>query len=203
MLYSNWNGCGYAHKPTCFHFPFWNSVATKNENYLPARNTWYPDKDGVLTLSGNSLRRGAQLYVSKDRWVWVEKPGKGQNTDPARRIRVSDLQPDGTILLPNGKQLYANESEGRLGTEKQGTHTNTDPNRRTWTVKEAPAVSTTAVVGRHAAYWLLGVPLCPLCCVLSGLIAAEPGEGGSSSSGSSSSGSSSYDNGSGDGGDGG
>ena len=107
-------------------------------------------------------------------------------------------------VLADGRQLYANASKWRLSAEKEDTHTNTDPKRRVWTVREAPdKPSATEVLGREAAYWLIGVPLCPLCCVLGCLIHGGGDGGSSSSSGSYGSGSSSSDGGSGDGGDGG
>ena len=200
MLYVDATGTGYAHPWACY-IPLFS---TTKVNYSIWRRRWYPDKDGVLTDG-----KGRQLFTTPGSgvsggWVHVEKPGKGENTDPARRIRASDLQPDGTILLADGRQLYANKSKWRLVTQKQDTHTNNDPKRRVWTVREAPEISTAEAVGREAAFWLLGVPLMAVCCVLGCLCSGDGGGGGGYDGGSSSwsSGSDSY-NGSGDGGDGG
>ena len=195
MLYVDATGTAYAHERHLY-IPLFSATEM---NYSIWRRRWYPDKDGVLTDG-----KGRQLFATPGRWVHVEKPGKGENTDPARRIRASDLQPDGTILLADGGQLYANKSKWRLGTAKQDTHTNNDPKRRVWTVREAPEISTTEAVAREAAFWLLGVPLIPVCCVLGCLGSGDGGGGGGYDGGSSSwsSGSDSY-NGSGDGGDGG
>ena len=110
------------------------------------------------------------MYADEKRWVKVAEPNSSHrgmltNTDPARRIPASAIGADGVFNLPNGLQLYVNKSKGQASTEKEGTHTNKDPARRTWTVSRSPPIerSQAEVVAREVAYYLgwviLGIPV--------------------------------------------
>jgi hypothetical protein len=141
----------------------------KGSNTSYERRTWYTDGDGVLTL-----RDGRQMYADEKRWVKVAEPGMLTNTDPARRIPASAIGADGVFNLPNGLQLYVNKSKGQASTEKEGTHTNKDPARRTWTLSRSPPIerSQAEVVAREVAYYLglvfLGIPVYCACAMFSG-----------------------------------